>query len=491
MLTILAVAIVLVRDQLGPAGAALEPMTAAAATLGPLALCVVSTHVALWALARRVDRTGSWRALRWADRVLWLSRWAALGWHATAVFALGWLDAVRAVMGDTIVVDEVMAMLPVLAVLAAGWWSAYPLDARLRVATLFRSLEDGLPLHTPPGRGEFVWMQARHQMGLVLLGSLPLAAWSEATTRGLNWLARESAVIGPAGETALQRVCALVQTAESREWAHLGLQLVAASAAFALLPAAIGWIWDTARLGPGPLRDGLMAVCAAHGVRVRELLVWRTRGSMVNGAVLGVLGRFRYVLLTDALLERLPEVQVRAVMAHEVGHVRHRHLPWLVAGILAALGGSLTLLDGLAAAAGWSGATGPLASLVDGGLLLAGVALGMAVFGWISRRFEWQADAFAVRHLSGERRGGPGLAIDEHAVHGMVDALDAVARLNHIDPASASFRHGSVARRIARLRRLAGQNSRTLAIDRTVAGIKWASGAVLFGLAALHVIIGG
>ena len=483
VLTIVAVACVLARDELG-GGAALGPWAAAGWTLGPMAALAAINHVGLAVLARRVDRTGSWRAIRAGDRLLLASRVGLVACHGLGVFALGWLDAVRAVLGDGVLIDEAAAMAPVLAALAAGWFSAYPLDRRVREATLLRSLEDGLPVHAPPTRGEFVWMQARHQMALVLLGALPLAAWSEAATRVLDGLAGGA---GPRGGGWADQLGGWLRPAEAREWAHLGLQVAMALVLFACLPWVIGRVWDTVRLAPGPLRDGLMSVCAAHGVRVRDLLVWRTRGAMVNGAVIGVLGPMRYVLLTDALLERLPEVQVRAVMAHEVGHVRHRHVPWLLVGLLASMGAALGGLDAIVLASGWRPSGPVLAESASGVIALAGLGLGFAGFGWVSRRFEWQADAFAVKHLSGARRGGPAVAITDEAVHAMVDALDAVARLNHLDPAAWSFRHGSVARRIARLRRLRGANADTLAIDRASRAIKIGSAVVLAAVVAWSV----
>src|SRR5690606_31987071 len=65
-------------------------------------------------------------------------------------------------------------------------------------------------------------------------------------------------------------------------------------------------------------------------VRFREVLLWRTFGGMVNAAVMGMLAPLRYILLSDALLEHLPAEQVEAVMAHEVAHIRKRHLVWLL-----------------------------------------------------------------------------------------------------------------------------------------------------------------
>ena len=47
---------------------------------------------------------------------------------------------------------------------------------------------------------------------------------------------------------------------------------------------------------------------------------------------------FRYVLLTDALIETSSPAEVAAVFGHEVGHVAHRHLPFFGFFFLGSLG---------------------------------------------------------------------------------------------------------------------------------------------------------
>src|SRR5205823_14715197 len=77
-------------------------------------------------------------------------------------------------------------------------------------------------------------------------------------------------------------------------------------------------------------RARLDAICNRAGVRCRDVLLWRTHHSVGNAAVMGLLPRFRYVLLSDLLVESLPDEQISAVFAHEVGHIRHRHMVWYV-----------------------------------------------------------------------------------------------------------------------------------------------------------------
>jgi Zn-dependent protease with chaperone function len=228
---------------------------------------------------------------------------------------------------------------------------------------------------------------------------------------------------------------------------------------------------------------------------VRDILVWNTNGTMINAAVMGLMGWLRYVLITDALLEMLPEPQVRAVMAHEIGHVRRHHMLWLIGCLLASFILAAELIR-------W-----PLFGLDSLGLIRSqwvfdaiGVAsgaaqliVGLLVFGWICRRFERQADTFAVQHLSGMSdlpvaataaapvSETPLVSVD--AVSAMRGALDSIARLNTIDPQRRSWRHGSIAWRMDYLMTIIGRPVSRLRIDGVVRWIKVAVALVLLATA--------
>jgi STE24 endopeptidase len=198
--------------------------------------------------------------------------------------------------------------------------------------------------------------------------------------------------------------------------------------------------------------------------------------------VMGIAGPLRYVLLTDALLESLSGEQVEAVMAHELGHIRRRHMAWLgVSGLAAILLAS--------AGVGWAAWVLPWPALrseaAQSVLFLAGLPLAILWIGFVSRRFEWQADAFAVQHLSGARPGAGAVAVSPDAVVAMSGALEMVARLNHIPRHRFSFRHGSIAARQRRLRGLLGRAADRLPIDRQARVLKVVSGLAFVGAVLL------
>ena len=274
------------------------------------------------------------------------------------------------------------------------------------------------------------------------------------------------------------------------------LTLVAAAGVFLMAPLMARVVLDVQPMPHGELRDALLDVCRRHRVCVRDLLLWRTNGSMINAAVMGIIGRLRYVLITDALLEMLRRDQVCAVMAHEVGHVRRHHMIWLIVCLIACIFLTAHLVHWPLALAGWWNVwpTGWDASL---GIVaaMAQLALGLTVFGWVCRRFERQADTFAVQHLSGlgadanfSAHADAGAPITPEAVCSLRSALGAISHLNAVDPTRHSWRHGSIRWRQRYLDSIVGRPMRKLPIDRMVRWLKLASAVVVALGIALEIV---
>ena len=47
---------------------------------------------------------------------------------------------------------------------------------------------------------------------------------------------------------------------------------------------------------------------------------------MITAGVMGLVSRFRYIMVTEALLEMLTPDEIDQVIAHEIGHIKHHHL---------------------------------------------------------------------------------------------------------------------------------------------------------------------
>jgi Zn-dependent protease with chaperone function len=365
-------------------------------------------------------------------------------------------DARLTLPRDWVLLDEVAVMLPTLGLLAFSWWAYHPIDRRMREASVLRRADRGLPIYPVWTRGQYVLTQLRNQFALILGPLLLIMAWTETLVK-------------------LQQADAITATQQ------LWLTPVGAGLVFLGAPLLIRHLWDTVPLPPGAVRDKLQGMCDRHGVRVADLLLWRTFGGMINAAVMGLFGRVRYILLSDGLLDQVSEHEVEAVMAHELAHVRLRHLWWLLTTALAGAVGMSALGEAVvwATDVDWPAWAEPAAF----GL---GLLLWAWSFGYVSRRIERQADAFAARHLQGTfdvEAPADGVLPSEHfgprAVQTMIDALQRVADLNHIAPQRRSWRHGSIAWRQAALRSLLGTPLRLAPVDRVVGRIKWLSLAVL------------
>ena len=410
---------------------------------------------------RRIGRAGGMRALLSAERTIRVTRWLIALNHIAAIVVLDGLGAVRRLTGDLILIDELITILPAMLGLVATWWIYYPIERRLLDASFLRRLDSGTPVYPKLTRWRYVVVQARMQVLLTLVPVLAIAGLSELIDD--VWPGAGS---GPTGAWG---------------WGRETLTIAAAATVFLFSPLIARGVLDTQSLPEGGLRASLSEVCRRHRVGVRDLLLWNTNGSMINAAVMGLIAPLRYVLITDALLETLRENEVRAVMAHEVGHVRRRHMAWMVLCLLAcfvlaahAVQWPLRLASPvLRIPSFWSEQVIVISAVVQ-------LALGLTIFGWVCRRFERQADSFAVQHLSG--LGTPGqesASITAESVDSLRNALETIAELNTVDPSRHSWRHGSIRWRQRYLESLIGRPVLGLPIDRLVSGLKLAAAFVL------------
>ncbi len=161
-------------------------------------------------------------------------------------------------------------------------------------------------------------------------------------------------------------------------------------ALFALgLPLLLRNTWDTVPLAPGPERAVLEAVAARAGFRCRDLLVWRTGGLVANAAIVGLTPRDRVVIFSDSLLGQLGPRQLAAVFAHEIGHAKGRHVLVFLAWTAATFLGADLVVRWIDPGEEWVGLVG-----IGLALVLWGVG-----FGWMSRRFELEADLHSLELL--------------------------------------------------------------------------------------------
>jgi len=231
---------------------------------------------------------------------------------------------------------------------------------------------------------------------------------------------------------------------------------------WALFSLLLGWAWPRLiaplfnrfhELEDGELRRAVEALARRCGFEPRGIRVMDgSRRSAHGNAYFTGLGRAKRIVFFDTLLQSLAPPEVQAVLAHELGHFRLRHVAWRIAWSLAASFAGFAALAWLGGQAWFQPALG-----VSGGgthTLLLLFVLAAPVFlvafaplgAWLSRRHEYQADAYAAHHAD---------------AHALADALVKLYRDNATtltpDPLYTAFHasHPPALDRIARLRDIA------------------------------------
>jgi len=164
-------------------------------------------------------------------------------------------------------------------------------------------------------------------------------------------------------------------------------------------------------LPDGPLKDGVQALMARCGFAAKGLFVMDgSRRSAHGNAYFTGLGAAKRVVFFDTLLEKLNPAEVQAVLAHELGHFKHRHVTQRLVLMSALSLAGLALLGWLSGQAGFYAGLGvrPNLAAPNDALALILFLSVVPVFGYfvspllaqLSRRHEFQADAYASAQAS-------------------------------------------------------------------------------------------
>jgi Zn-dependent protease with chaperone function len=181
--------------------------------------------------------------------------------------------------------------------------------------------------------------------------------------------------------------------------------------------------------------------------KYRDILRWPIfEGRMMTAGIMGVVPRYRYILVTDSLLEVLTLEELKAVLAHEVGHAKYRHLLFYVLFFL----GFMVLSFGLSDIFTFYIAGQPFFLKILGAgesrsatifhflqaipILITIILYFRFLMGFFMRNFERQADLYSVHVM-----GSPGPAIN---------ALEKIALLSGKSRDLPSWHHFSIKERV-------------------------------------------
>ena len=165
-------------------------------------------------------------------------------------------------------------------------------------------------------------------------------------------------------------------------------------------------------LADASLAERVMALMKRCGFAAKGLFVMNgSRRSAHGNAYFTGLGAAKRVVFYDTLLAKLNPSEVEAVLAHELGHFKHKHITQRIVMVFAISLAALALLGWLAGQAGFYTGLGVQPNLGapnDALALLLFMAV-VPVFGFftsplgalLSRKHEFQADAYACAQASG------------------------------------------------------------------------------------------
>ena len=157
-------------------------------------------------------------------------------------------------------------------------------------------------------------------------------------------------------------------------------------------------------LPDGSLRERLVKLAERTDFRARSIQVMDgSKRSRHSNAFFTGFGRFRKIVLFDTLIAQLAETELEAVLAHEIGHYKKKHIIKMLAGTAVASLAGFYAVSWLARQEGFYRAFGFEPGSIVPALLLFGLLAGVVTF-WFSplahawsRRYEYQADAFAAQ----------------------------------------------------------------------------------------------
>ena len=169
-------------------------------------------------------------------------------------------------------------------------------------------------------------------------------------------------------------------------------------------------------LPDGSLRERLFALARRTDFPTRNIEVMDgSKRSRHSNAFFTGFGRFRKIVLFDTLVAQLAEPELDSVLAHELGHYKKRHVVKLLGGSIAGVFIGFAAVAWLARqqwfyrAFGFEYHAGFAAANVVPAMLLFGLLAGTISF-WFSpllhiwsRRFEYEADAFARATMGNEQ----------------------------------------------------------------------------------------
>ena len=387
-------------------------------------------------------------------------------WLITGITVLNMLGLAQRVKNYTVfgnypLVEFVIVLLPLVAAIVLVWILDYPFNRAVRYSYI-RKNDASKHLNAPELKGlvqtlsQYLGLNFRIHLLFVAVPVCFIIFWFDCVDLYLEPYLSETEEM-----FILLSICAVV---------------------FIFSPIVLIRIWKTSPLPASNLRIYLEEMCCSAGVKYRQILQWHSGGTIANAAVIGMLKQLRYLLITDKLIDTMHPREIEAVFAHEIAHIKNRHLLHLgilsfviviTCAILSTLGTWLIYQNHSAA--------NFLRDINVSDSIFAAVTtvlfvliLWYKIVGAVSRLFERQADVFGawmigfdqlkVNYNSNE--------ITREGAYTFADALIKLCDLNNHSVSRKNWRHGSIFDRTEYIHSLADNMQGKAIVDRKVKMVK-------------------
>ncbi|MGD8286415.1 MAG: M48 family metalloprotease [Desulfobacterales bacterium] len=172
-------------------------------------------------------------------------------------------------------------------------------------------------------------------------------------------------------------------------------------------PSLIQKFWRCKPVEKGYYRTRIEDLCQRAGLAYADILYWPIfGGKMITAGVMGLIKKFRYILITPSLLQLLEPQEIDAVIAHEIGHIKKKHLLFYLAFFVGYMLLSYVTLDVIIFAilyaepvywlvnkAGFSQTT-VVSGIFSVVIICVFLIYFRFIFGFFMRNFERQADTY-------------------------------------------------------------------------------------------------
>lgn len=217
-------------------------------------------------------------------------------------------------------------------------------------------------------------------------------------------------------------------------------------------PLMIQKFWRCKPLEAGNVRTRIENVCRQAGMEYANILYWPIFGGrMITAGVMGLVKKFRYILVTGAFIRFLEPDEIDAVIAHEVGHIKKNHLlfylVFFVGYMLVSYATFDLLIYGVLYAEPLYGFIGRIglnqttltSSIFSIVIIVIFLVYFRFIFGYFMRNFERQADTYVYTLFDSAKP--------------LISTLEKIALTSGQPPDRPNWHHFSITKRIDYLKK--------------------------------------